>query len=107
PASVVASVTELVAADPADGEMVAALARALARGGRTADALGAIDVHAEHVRDLGIDLVPPLAELRLSIVRQDPQVLGLAGAAVDRVVERSGIPIPLTRFVGRGVDLET
>ncbi|SDG68909.1 BTAD domain-containing putative transcriptional regulator [Microbacterium pygmaeum] len=107
PASVVASVTELVAGDPADGEMVAALARALARAGRTADALGAIDVHAEHVRDLGLDLAPPLAELRLSIVRQDPQVLGLAGASIDRVVERSGIPIPLTRFVGRGVDLET
>jgi predicted ATPase/DNA-binding SARP family transcriptional activator len=106
-ASVVASVADLVAADPDDGELVASLARALARAGRTADALGAIDVHAERARDNGLDLAPSLADLRLSIIRQDPQILGLAGPSIDRVVERSGIPIPLTRFVGRTADLET
>jgi predicted ATPase/DNA-binding SARP family transcriptional activator len=107
PASIVGAVADLVAADPDDGELVASLARALARAGRTADALGAIDVHAERARDRGLDLPPFLAELRLSIVRQDPQILGLAGPSIDRVVERSGIPIPLTRFVGRADDLET
>lgn len=107
PASAVASIADLVAADPDDGELVGSLARALARAGRIADALGAIDVHAERARDQGLDIAPSLAELRLSIVRQDPQILGLAGPSVERVVERSGIPIPLTRFVGRAADLET
>lgn len=107
PASVVASVAQLVTADPDDGELVGSLARALARAGRTADALGAIDQHAERARDQGLDLAPFLADLRLSIVRQDPQILGLAGPSIERIVERSGIPIPLTRFVGRAADLES
>lgn len=106
-ASVVTAVAELVRADPDDAEMVASLARALARAGRTAEALGAIDLHRERSRDQGMDLAPLLADLRLSIVRQDPQILGLSAPAVDGVVERSGIPIPLTRFVGRATDLET
>lgn len=106
PANAITALAELLETDRDDAEVVAALARALAGGGRTVEALGVIDAQAERARDQGLDLTPLLADLRLSIVRQDPHILGLAGASLDRVVERSGIPIPLTRFVGRAADLD-
>ncbi|WP_164861875.1 ATP-binding protein, partial [Microbacterium sp. CPCC 204701] len=77
--------------------------RALDRAGRTADALATIDVRATAVRDAGGRPSSGLAELRLAIARQDetaPEVL-------DRPVDRAGIPVPVTQFVGREAELET
>lgn len=94
----------LVAASPLDPRPTELLARALARGGRAADALAAIDALRERMRDeLGLDLTPDLDALRQAIVRQAPDVVGAGRAEV--AVERHGIPLPLTRFVGREAEL--
>ncbi|MGX5682311.1 BTAD domain-containing putative transcriptional regulator [Schumannella luteola] len=75
------------------------LATALARSGRTSDALGVVDAFRERLeQQTGAALPPRILELRQGILRQDPAVLGSAGV---RQVRRSGVPIPLTTFVGR------
>ncbi|MBM9461594.1 AAA family ATPase [Nocardioides sp. zg-536] len=54
-------------------------ALALARESRQADALAVLDELRAHLADeLGVDLSPPLAELRTAILRQDPSVTDLA-----------------------------
>ncbi len=79
-------------------------ALAFARAGRTSDALAEIDAFRRRLDDeLGLDLPSSLDELRQSIVRQVAQVVAPRDAAT-RVV-RHGIPIPLTRFVGREREL--
>jgi predicted ATPase/DNA-binding SARP family transcriptional activator len=86
-----------------DEEVGALYARALDRSGRTADALATIDQRASALRDAGAGRSAALDALRLAIARQDeaePDVL-------DRPVDRVGIPVPLTRFVGRETELET
>ncbi|BDI22585.1 BTAD domain-containing putative transcriptional regulator [Herbiconiux sp. L3-i23] len=87
---------------PGDSELTRRYAAALAGAGRAGDALDVIDAV---MGDLGDHARGPLAELRRSIVRQDPVLLGRTD---DRhaTVERTGIPVPLTRFVGRAGELD-
>ncbi|GAA3632521.1 BTAD domain-containing putative transcriptional regulator [Microbacterium awajiense] len=104
PVGVVEALAEQAASAPDDEDVVALLATALARSGRTSDAIAALDAFA---RAADADHARGLDELRQSIVRQDPVVLGIAPAGAEPTVERAGIPIPLTRFVGRSRELES
>ena len=97
----VAAISPL-ARDLADEEIGALYARALDRAGRTADALETIDLRSGARRDAGAPRSSGLDALRLAIARQDdadPEVL-------DRPVDRVGIPVPVTRFVGREAELD-
>ena len=85
-----------------DEEVGALYARALDRSGRTADALATIDLRASALRGAGAGRSTGLDALRLAIARQDdaePELL-------DRPVDRVGIPVPVTRFVGREAELD-
>ena len=104
--SVPQTLDPVLATRPDDPELLALLARSLARAGRTAEALDVLDAHrARLVEQLGLEPAPELAELRQSIVRQDPVVVS-AALGTTPAVERVGVPIPLTRFVGRTRELE-
>ncbi|MGX5695782.1 ATP-binding protein [Agromyces soli] len=93
----------LRAAHPLAEEPARLEALALAGTGRTSEALATIDAFAERLADeLGLELPAGLAELRLQVLRADPEV---APAADARRVERHGIPLPLTHFVGRQAEL--
>jgi predicted ATPase/DNA-binding SARP family transcriptional activator len=95
----------LLREQPFDERVVELRARALARGGRVGDALEVIDALRARLDDeLGLDLPAGLDELRQSIVRQSPEVVGESTSSGR--VERHGIPVPITRFVGRERDLE-
>lgn len=95
---------DIARANPDHEEPVRLLATALARSGRTRDALETIDAFAERLRDTqGLDVSPLLAETRLSIVRQDPEVVAPAGR--ERGIQH-GVPLPITRFIGRREELE-
>jgi predicted ATPase/DNA-binding SARP family transcriptional activator len=95
----------LLREQPLDEQVVELRARALARGGRVREALELIDELRGRLADaLGLDLPASLEELRQAIVRQSPDVVGAADFS-DRV-ERHGIPVPITRFIGRERDLE-
>lgn len=100
-AGAVAAISPL-AQDLGDEEIGALYARALDRSGRTADALATIDARATALRDTGTRPPRDLDALRLAIARQDEA----EPAVVDRPVDRVGIPVPVTRFVGRENELE-
>lgn len=94
----------LVRAHPTHEEPTRLLATALARAGRTTDALEVIDAFVRRLADeQGLDPSPTLAELRMSIVRQDPVVVPRSGAGRAR---QYGVPLPITRFVGRRRELD-
>ncbi|WP_448811004.1 ATP-binding protein [Agromyces bauzanensis] len=85
---------------PLAEEPVRLEALALAGAGRTSEALAAIDAFRELLVDeLGLELPPALAQLRQSVLRADPALL--PGRRIGPRVERHGIPLPLTRLVGR------
>ncbi|WP_194397639.1 BTAD domain-containing putative transcriptional regulator [Microbacterium atlanticum] len=79
------------------------LALALARSARYADALAVLDGYRERLTDQGLDASARVDALRASIVRLDPAVVAPIG--IGGTVNRVGIAIPLTRFIGRGSDL--
>ncbi|HWR85706.1 MAG TPA: BTAD domain-containing putative transcriptional regulator [Rhodoglobus sp.] len=96
----------VVDANPLHERPVALLATAYARTGRTSDALRAIDDFSQRLADAqGLDPTPELRDLRSAIVRQDPEVLGTS-RGTESAVQRTGVPIPLTRLVGRRADIK-
>ncbi|WP_210505277.1 BTAD domain-containing putative transcriptional regulator [Naasia sp. SYSU D00057] len=98
----VVTMTGAVADHPLDEKPTRLLALALARAGRVSDALEAIDAYGVRLAaDRGIEPPTRLIELRQAIVRHDPEVLGRSG----REMARTGLPHPLTRFVGRRAEL--
>ncbi|MDF1478458.1 BTAD domain-containing putative transcriptional regulator [Leifsonia sp. H3M29-4] len=102
--SVLHALPPLVAAHPAHEAPARLLATALARSGRTTDALEVIDAFSRRLSvDQGLDPSPALAALRMSIVRQDPDVL--PAMAVGRQAQH-GVPLPITKFIGRRAQLE-
>ncbi|MGX5682113.1 ATP-binding protein [Schumannella luteola] len=102
--AVLAALPDVARAHPDHEEPVRLLATALARAGRTTDALEAIDGFAERLRETqGLDVSPALAAARLSIVRRDPEVVAPVGR--ERGIQ-FGVPLPITRFVGRRSALE-
>jgi predicted ATPase/DNA-binding SARP family transcriptional activator len=101
----IAVIGETVARHPLHERPTRLLATALARGGRHADALDAIDRLATRLRGTeGVEPSPRLQALWSSIVRLDPAVM-LPAPDVRESVKRHGVPLPLTRFVGRAADL--
>lgn len=69
---------ELVAEHPLDEHAALMLVLALARSGRQSDALRAIRRLRATLRDeLGIDPDPAIDELRVAVLRQDPDVVGI------------------------------
>lgn len=102
--AIVRTMPEVVRSHPTHEEPVRILATALARSGRTTDALDEIDGFADRMREEhGLDMSPALAGVRLSIVRQDPEVVAPTG---DRRGVQHGVPLPITRFIGRRAELE-
>lgn len=95
---------EVVAGHPTHEEPVRLLATALARSGRMTDALEVIDSFTRRLGDSqGLDPSPALAALRMAIVRQDPDVI--PATTVGRGVQH-GVPLPITRFIGREAELD-
>jgi predicted ATPase/DNA-binding SARP family transcriptional activator len=104
PGLATAVLTETVARHPLHERPARLLASALARSARHSDAIETLDAFADRLRaDAGLDVSLRVQALRASIVRLDPAVV--APAPVGRTVERFGVPIPLTRFIGRTDDL--
>ncbi len=92
----------LVRDNPAHEEPVRLLAMALARAGRTSEALEAIDEFTRRLSESqGLDPSAALAETRMSIVRQDPALAPPRARA-----RQHGVPLPITRFVGRRDELD-
>lgn len=95
-----AGIAVLRSRTPLAEEPVRLEALALAGAGRTSEALAAIDAfRVRLVDELGLELPPALAELRMSVLRADPSVIAHVRHRTD--VARHGIPLPLTRLVGR------
>lgn len=94
-----AVLAETVARHPLHERPVRLLATALARSARHADAIRALDAYTDRLRSDGLDPSSRIDGLRAAIVRLDPTVVApvRSGATVDR----TGVPIPLTRFIGR------
>ncbi|MGX5682310.1 BTAD domain-containing putative transcriptional regulator [Schumannella luteola] len=104
-AVVALGLADLVALHPRDEELLRLYSQALARAGRTGEALDAMDAYRREVEADGGDASEAVAALRGAIVRQDPAVVG-SGDDDSRSVQRTGIPVPITRFVGRARELE-
>lgn len=101
----IATLQPLVNENCAHDQPVILLARAQSRAGRTGDALATIDTYRRRTaEEFGLDLPPELAELRSDVVRHSSSV---AAAQLGRSeIERHGLPLPLTGFVGRRHELE-
>ncbi|HEY8588127.1 MAG TPA: BTAD domain-containing putative transcriptional regulator, partial [Naasia sp.] len=98
----VLAMEDAVVEHPYDEKPTRLLALALARSGRRSDALEAIDAFGRRIAAWrGLETPTRLLELRQAIVRHDPNVLGRA----TRSVVRTGVPHPLTRFIGRRDEL--
>lgn len=77
------------------------LATALVRSARHSDAIATIDAYALRLREeRGLDPSLRVESLRTAIVRLDPSVVDPLSSA-RRPVQRFGVPIPLTRLIGR------
>lgn len=82
------------------------LATALVRSARQSDAIATIDAYGRRLReDRGIELSARVLSLRTAIVRLDPSVVDPLTTA-HRPVQRFGVPIPLTRMIGRTQELD-
>ena len=86
---------------PSSERAVRLLALALARSGRTSDALRVLDDFRRRSVEEGRSVSTRIDEIRQGVLRQDPAVFDRARAVTP---SRTGVPIPITRFVGR--DLE-
>ncbi|MET0862499.1 MAG: BTAD domain-containing putative transcriptional regulator [Microbacterium sp.] len=99
-----AVLTEAVLRHPLHERPVRLLATSLARSARHSDAIETLDTFAERLlADNGLDASTRVAALRASIVRLDPAVV--SPIRTGDTVQRVGVPIPLTRFIGRAADL--
>lgn len=77
---------------------------ALARDGRSAEALRAYEDHRARLGDeLGVDPSPPLRDLHRRMLQEDPDLLA---AAVDPHGQLPPLPALLTTLVGREAELE-
>jgi predicted ATPase/DNA-binding SARP family transcriptional activator len=104
-AQVIASIAPAVDEHPLHENLVRLLATALARAGRTSDALAALDGFRERLLDAqGLDPSREFDDLRQSIVRHDPVVVSVQRG--ESAIVRHGIPVPLTTLVGRVRELE-
>jgi predicted ATPase/DNA-binding SARP family transcriptional activator len=107
----VAELEELVAAHPLSERLGGQLLRALALGGRQADALGAYErLRARLAEELGIDPSPELQAVHVAVLRGQlappPRADPDAGAPPPPAAARTNLRAPITSFVGRGDDLD-
>jgi predicted ATPase/DNA-binding SARP family transcriptional activator len=94
--TVIAELGGLVAADPTDERLAGRLMLAQYRGSGAGAALATFDHVREAIeRELAATPDTALLELRRAIERHDPTLAGPA----------AGLPAPITRFVGREVEL--
>lgn len=105
PIAAVAVIQDAATARRVEGGLQLLLAQALTRSGRPSEALRALDDHVEAARAAHLDPHPDVAPLKLAIAQHDPEIYGAADDAA-RGVERVGIPVPLTRLVGRDDQLQ-
>lgn len=104
-AEMVGSLTDLVVAHPVRERLRAHLIVALYRCGRQADALSAYaDARRYLVDELGLDPSPELQALERAVLAHDP-ALASPVALAPTVSASSGVPTPLTSFVGRQEEL--
>lgn len=108
---VVVAASELVAAHPHRESAVTHLAVALARSGRHADALAAVESLRERLADdLGLDPSPALVDLQRRLLVHDPSVTPAPAAGPADAAPHDGpgqpLPLPLTSFVGRESDID-
>jgi predicted ATPase/DNA-binding SARP family transcriptional activator len=108
--AVVVEASDLVSRYPHRETAVRHLAVALARSGRHADALAAVEALRNRLaEDLGLDLSPAAVDLQRRLLVHHPSVA--ATPVVDAAVRSSGagsarpLPLPLTSFVGRDADI--
>ena len=91
---------------PLDERPVRLLATALARSARQSDAIATIDAYAQRLRDdRQVEPSTRLDSLRTAIVRLDPSVVD-PSTNTRQPVQRVGVPIPLTRLIGRTGELD-
>jgi predicted ATPase/DNA-binding SARP family transcriptional activator len=110
---VVTEAADLVARFPHREAAVAHLAVALARCGRSAEALQAVDDLRERLADdLGLDLSPALVDLQRRLLLHDASVAPAVSVPARPGHELSSaggpgrpLPLPLTSFVGREADI--
>ncbi|NRQ30273.1 AAA family ATPase [Nonomuraea sp. NN258] len=99
-ADVLDELRPLAAAHPLAERLQGLLIRALYAAGQQAEALAAYErTRARLADELGIDPSPELAELRLAILRQRPEL------TAGRRTNRTNLRAQLTSFVGREDDL--
>ncbi len=97
----VRSLAGLVHRHPLSERPVEVLARTLGELGRDGEALVAIDdLGTRLAEEFGIDLPAALVALRTSILRRE-----LTSVSTPAEPERHGVPLPLTRFIGRRAEL--
>lgn len=100
----VAELEPVVAAEPSHEGLVSVLARAHAAAGQEPTALAVIDRFREHImEEEGLDASGEMLALRQAILRRDPSV---GASRAEPTVERHGVPVPLTRLIGRDEDLD-
>lgn len=103
PLAAVSALEPAVADEPRDESLVDALARAHAAAGQEPSALAVIDRFREQLlEEEGLDPSGSMLSLRQAILRRDPS---LRPTDAGRSVKRHGIPVPLTRLIGREADL--
>jgi predicted ATPase/DNA-binding SARP family transcriptional activator len=106
PAAVIAELGNLVDAYPLREGVTGLLMLALYRTGRQVEALRTYDTHRRRLADdIGVDPAAGLRELQLAILRHDPSLDPPRNDVVARLPARGRLPLALTSFIGRGVEL--
>jgi predicted ATPase/DNA-binding SARP family transcriptional activator len=101
---IVADLEKLVAEHPWRERLLCQLMVALYRGGRQADALAAYREGRRRLNDeLGLEFSADVRRLEQAILEHDPS-LG-SGKLIPASASASGLPVPVTRLVGRGETL--
>jgi len=106
-AHLVGELQGLLAQYPLDETFIARQMTALYRSGRPADALGLYrETRALLADEQGAEPGPALADLHQRILRNDPELLAMAGRRPGPAAQADTLPPETARFVGRSKELE-
>ncbi|TQF65438.1 AfsR/SARP family transcriptional regulator [Rhodococcus spelaei] len=107
-AEVATDAEAVVAEYPLDERAWELFVLALYRTGRQSDALAALRrVRAILDDELGIDPGIGLRELEVAVLAQDEALHAVGESVRPEIPRASQLPVPRTRFVGRGADIDT